>query len=73
MVLSGAFEDVEVDDVDAVFAVALISAFAALVLSELGQVLISLHGVGASQIYLAVASPLCLASVAVERASCSCC
>jgi len=51
VVLSGAFEDVEGDDVDAVFAVALISAFAAHVLSELGQVLISLHGVAASKIY----------------------
>ena len=65
MVLSGAFVDVEGDDVDAVSAVALISVFAAHVLSELGQVLISLHGVGASKTCSAVASPLGLAPMAV--------
>ena len=72
MVLSGAFVDVE-GDVDAVSAVALISAFAAHFLSELGQVLISLHVVGASKTCSAVALPLSLASLPVERASCSCC
>ena len=72
MVLSGAFLDVE-GDVDAISAVALISAFAAHFLSELGQVLTSLHEVGASKTCSAVASPLGLASLPVERALCSCC
>ena len=72
MVLSEAFVDVE-EDVDAVSDVALIPAFVANVLSELGQVLTSLHVVAASKTCSAVASPLGLSSLAVGRALCSCC
>ena len=73
MVLLGAFVDVEGDVFAiAVSAVALSPAFAAHVLSDLGQLLFSLHGMQlvASQISSLVDSAL----VAVESlALCSCC
>ena len=70
----GAFVDVERGvDAIAISAVALTPAFAALVLSDLISLRRELHGAVALQISSPVASPLDLASAAVDRALCFCC